>query len=75
MEKQLIEVKLSKEEIKIIRTALTHFDRENIYRWDKEVIDILNRLTSAIHKVDVLEAFEKRRELERQRELEWEKNE
>jgi hypothetical protein len=73
MEKQLIEVKLSKEEIKIIRTALTHFDRENKYRWDKEVIDILNHLTSAIHRVDVLEAFEKRRELERQRELEGEK--
>lgn len=75
MEEQLLEVKISREEIKIIRTALTHFDRENIYHWDKEVLDILDRLTNAEHREDVLKAFERRRELERQRELEWEKNE
>lgn len=74
-DEQLIEIKLTKEQIKIIQTALTYFDRDNQYGWKEEIIYTFNHLTDAIHRVDVQKAFERRVELDRQRELEREKNE
>jgi len=41
----IIKVPLSKEEIKIIRTALTNFDRGNDYGYAMQIVDILNQLS------------------------------
>jgi hypothetical protein len=58
----ILKVPLSKEEIKIVRTALTHFDRGNDYGYAIQIVDILNRLTSAEHKANVIQAFAERGE-------------
>jgi hypothetical protein len=58
----ILKVPLSKEEIKIVRTALTHFDRGNDYGYAIQIVDILNRLTSAEHKANVIKAFAERGE-------------
>jgi hypothetical protein len=58
----ILKVPLSKEEIKIVRTALTHFDRGNDYGYAIQIVDILNTLTSAEHKANVIQAFAERGE-------------
>ena len=47
-----MQVPLSKEQLKIVRTALTHFDKENEYGYLMQVIEILNVLTAVEMKGD-----------------------
>jgi hypothetical protein len=59
----IIKVPLSKEEIKIIRTALTYFDRGNDYGYAMQIVDILNTLTSVEHTANVLQAQAEREKI------------
>jgi len=56
MQDEDLKVPLSRNEIKIIRTALTQFDRGNDYGYAMQIVDILNTLTSIEHKASIIGA-------------------